>query len=92
MLTVTSETSRDRYGEYDYKRTDLELVTDTQVGDWANAVLVLYAYPQQALENVTLRPELDPRSWEIWAPALGLELVTDLVRIRWAPPDLPATR
>jgi hypothetical protein len=85
-----SSSSQSRYGVYDYKRTDLGLETDPQAGEWAETVLVLYAYPQVALENVTLRPAIEPRSWEVWNPTLALALVSDLVRLKWAPPDIPA--
>ena len=52
-------------------------------------MLTLYAYPQVALKNVTLLPAITETSWALWREVLDLELVTDLVRIRWAPPDRP---
>jgi hypothetical protein len=88
-VEALAQSSIDRFDRYDYKRTDLGLADDGQVGTWAQTVLVLYAYPQIALEGVTLRPAIDPRSWEVFGPILALEYVSDLVRIVWAPPDLP---
>jgi hypothetical protein len=89
MQTAQSESSVDRYGAYDYKRTDLGLNDDTQAGQWAEYVVVLYAYPQVSLADVTMQPSISDRSWEVWGEVLGLTMVTDLVRIIWAPPDRP---
>ena len=59
-VTAISTSSIERHGfEYDYKRTDLGLKDDVQVGEWANVVLQLYAYPQYALEDVTFRPSIE---------------------------------
>jgi hypothetical protein len=88
--TATVPASIDRYGWYDYKRTDLGLEHDAQAGEWANVVVTLYAFPQIGLEDVTLRPDVAPDSWAAWAAVLGLEWITDLVRVVWAPPDRPA--
>jgi hypothetical protein len=87
--TVISESSQVRHGVYDYKRTDLALETDTQSAQWAEAVLLLYAYPQITLKNVSMLPGIAETSWDLWRSALELDLVSDLVRIRWAPPDRP---
>jgi hypothetical protein len=89
VTTTSSASSIARFGAYDYKRTDLRLATDAQVHDWANLVLQFYAYPQIGLEDATIRPAIDARSWEVWNSALELQYVSDLVRIVWAPPDLP---
>lgn len=86
---VESTSSISQHDRYDYKRTDLGLEDDEQVGDWAALVLQLYSYPQVGLSDVTIRPAIDARSWEIWNPALAIDYVSDLVRIVWAPPDLP---
>lgn len=86
---VSSAGSIARFGKYDYKRTDLGLATDPQVGAWAGAVLNQYAYPHIALDDVTFRPVLDARSWELYRSTLELRYVSDLVRIVWAPPDRP---
>lgn len=88
--TKLSPGSIDRFGQYDYRRTDLGLETDAQVATWADAILNQYSYPQVAIEDLTFRPALDPRSWELYAAALALHYVSDLVRIVWAPPDRPA--
>lgn len=87
--TVRATSSIARYGEYDYSRTDLGLQTDVQAAAWAQQVLQVNAYPQVTLDDVTARPAIDARSWEIYTPLLGLHYVTDLVRIAWAPPDYP---
>ena len=89
MQSAVSDSSVDRYGSYEYKRTDLGLNDDAQAADWAEYVVVLYAYPQIALSDVTMRPAIADRSWEVWDGVLGLTMVTDLVRIVWAPPDRP---
>jgi hypothetical protein len=88
-VSASSTSSIAQHGRYDYKRTDLGLADDIQVADWASLVLQLYAYPQIALKDVTLKPAIDPRSWEIWKPALDIHYVSELVRILWAPPDHP---
>lgn len=84
-----SGSSINRFGQYDYTRTDLGLASDIQVVDWANAVLSKFAFPSVTLEDVTFRPAIDPRSWELYLKALPLRYVEDLVRIVWAPPDRP---
>lgn len=84
-----SQSSINRYGQYDYKRTDLGLADDTQAGEWAEYVVVLYSYPQISLSDVTALPALAANSWEVWPGVLGITMVTDLVRILWAPPDRP---
>jgi len=89
MQESLSQSSIDRYGSYEYKRTDLGLQTDQEAADWAEYVVVLYSYPQISLADVTMQPALDARSWEAWAGSLGITMVTDLVRIVWAPPDRP---
>jgi hypothetical protein len=88
---VTSEASIARFGRFDFKQTDLGLADEVQVGAWASEVLQLYAFPQVSLADVTARPNVDPRSWEVWAALLTLKLVSDLVRVAWAPPDDPAS-
>ena len=89
MQHVSSTSSVATYGTFDFKRTDLGLATDGQVGEWAAKVVELYAFPQVGLTDVTMQPAVDDASWEVWRAALDLELFTDLVRLRWAPPDLP---
>lgn len=84
-----SQSSIDRYGSYEYKRTDLGLADDALAAEWAEYVVVLYAFPQISLADVTMQPAISERSWEAWEGVLGLTLVTDLVRIIWAPPDRP---
>jgi len=84
-----STASISRYGRFDYERTDLGLADDVQAGQWAETVLRLYAFPQIALADITMRPSISPRSWETWAGVLGVRFVSDLVRALWAPPDLP---
>lgn len=90
MQSARSQSSVDRYGQYDYKRTDLGLADDAQAGQWAEYVVVLYAYPQISLSDVTALPALAPNSWHTWNGVLGITMVTDLVQILWAPPDRPA--
>jgi hypothetical protein len=87
--TAESTASINRFGEYTDKRTDLGVEDDLQAAEWAQTVVQLYAFPQRALEHVVLRPDVRPASWEAWAAVLGIEFVTDLVRILWAPPDRP---
>lgn len=87
MQQALSQASIDRYGSYEDKRTDLGISTDTQVAEWAEFVVVLYAFPQISLSDVTMMPSLSERSWEVWDGVLGITMVTDLVSIKWAPPD-----
>jgi hypothetical protein len=89
MQQALSQASIDRYGGYEYKRTDLGISTDIQVAEWAEYVVVLYAFPQISLSDVTMQPSLIARSWEVWNGVLGITMVTDLVSIKWAPPDRP---
>ena len=89
MQEALSQASIDRYGSYEDKRTDLGISTDLQVAEWAEYVVVLYAFPQISLSDVTMAPSLSERSWEVWNGALGITMVTDLVSIKWAPPDRP---
>lgn len=84
-----SSSSITRFGTYGENRTDLTLETDAQVSAWASTVLTLYAFPQQGLEGVTIRPDVHEQSWVTWAAVLGVRLISDLVRIVWAPPDIP---
>ena len=84
-----SQTSIDNYGAYDFKRTDLGLADDNQVGDWATRVVELYAYPQIGLADVTMLPAVAESSSALWADVLDWVLYTDLLRVLWAPPGLP---
>lgn len=88
-FAALSASSIDRYGRFDYSRTDLGLATDAAVGIWANVVLQLYAYPQISLSDVTAQPAIEPRSWEVWQALFAVAFVSDLVRIVWTPPDQP---
>jgi len=89
MTHAVNPSSVATYGPYQFQRTDLGLADDAQVGQWATRVVELYAFPQVGIEDVTVVPGVDPASWEVWTGVLDLALFTDLVRIRWAPPDLP---
>ena len=89
MREATSTSSVATYGPYEFRRTDLGLADDNQAGEWAAHVVELYAFPQVALTDVTMVPGIDPASDGLWPAVLDLDLFTDLVRIRWAPPDLP---
>jgi hypothetical protein len=89
MQSAFSQSSIDRYGRYEYKRTDLGLETDTLAATWAQYVATLYAYPQITLGDVVALPAIDEKSWQAWAATLGIDLVSDLVRVVWAPPDHP---
>jgi hypothetical protein len=85
-----SVASINRYGRFDYARTDLGVATDAQAADWAATLLRLYAYPQISIADVTMQPAIAAASWQVFAGVLGLSLVTDLLRIVWSPPDRPA--
>jgi hypothetical protein len=89
QLREFSQASIDRYGPYGYKRTDLGLADDGQVAQWGALVVQLSAFPQVGIENVTMLPAIDPRSWEIWATVLDFQAFTDIAEVIWAPPDLP---
>lgn len=88
--SAVSQSSIDQYGRYDYTRTDLGLADDVQAANWATTLVTLYAYPQVTLDGVTMRPDVVPQSWKPWKAVLGLTPVTDVVRVHWTPPDLPA--
>jgi len=87
---AVSLSSMDHYGEYAFSRTDLGVATDTQAALWAIELLRYYAYPQLSLEDATLLPGISPDDDVVWNALLGARYVTDLVRIVWSPPDLPA--
>lgn len=91
VQSAISSSSVGRFGKYEHKNTELELETDGQAGAWANSILLLYAYAQAAIDDVTAVPGIleGPASADLWRVLLGLALVTDIVRIVWAPPDLP---
>ena len=84
-----SQASIDKYGHYDYNRTDLGLNDDTQVATWATFVVQLYAFPQVTLADVTMQPRLAAQPWACWRDVLTAKPVTDIVRVHWAPPDHP---
>ena len=84
-----SLSSQDSYGAYEFKRTDLGLNDDAQVGDWATKVVELYAFPQIGLADVTMLPAVAESSSELWATVLDWVLYTDILRVLWAPPGLP---
>lgn len=86
---ATSQSSIDQYGRYDYSRTDLGLATDVQAAQWASTLVTLYAYPQVTLDDVTMRPDVDPQPWKPWKAILGFTPITDVVRVVWSPPDIP---
>jgi hypothetical protein len=87
--SAISQSSIDTYGRYDYTRTDLGLADDGQAATWATTVVTLYGYPQVTLDDVTMRPDVDPSPWKPWRAILGLTPVTDVVRVNWSPPDIP---
>lgn len=84
-----SQASIDKYGQYDYNRTDLGLADDTQVSNWTSLVVQLYAYPQVSLADVTMQPRLATQPWSCWRDVLNVKAITDPVRVVWAPPDQP---
>jgi hypothetical protein len=84
-----SPASVGRYGVYEYQRTDLGLESDAQAAEWAADVLRIYAWPQIALDDVTMLPAVAPDSWACWVDVLGLETFVGIVRVLWAPPDIP---
>jgi hypothetical protein len=85
---VRSEPSIAAYGLRSYKRTDLGLHDDSQVGAWATFVLSIAAYPRAHLDRVVMIPLFERN---IWPTLLGLELITDRVRMLWRPPDSTST-
>jgi hypothetical protein len=86
--SALSQVSIDRYGRYEYTRTDLGLADDTQVGTWATDVVTVYAYPQVTLDDVTFQPAILGH-WAVWNDTLATQPVSDVVRINWSAPDLP---
>jgi len=84
-----SQSSIDKFGKYDYNRTDLGLADDTQVAGWTSFVVQLYAYPQVTLADVTFQPRIAAQPWACWRDVLAAKAVTDIVRVVWFPPDIP---
>jgi hypothetical protein len=87
--TAQSNASIERFGVYDYSRDDLGLADDTQVAQWANELLMLYAYPILGLDDIAMQPGIAADSWRVWEDVLNVALVTDTIRVLWAPPDRP---
>jgi hypothetical protein len=83
-----SETSIARYGLHSYKRTDLGLQNDGQVGTWASFLVSIQGTPRTQLDSLNIRPRFDHA---MWAPLLTLKLVTDRVKVLWTPPDMGVT-
>jgi hypothetical protein len=84
-----SQASIDKFGRYEYNRTDLGLNDDTQVSTWTSFVVQLYAYPQTTLADVTMQPRLAAQPWACWRDVLSTKAVTDVARVVWYPPDHP---
>lgn len=82
-VTVRSDQSIQRYGEHGYSRTDLQLETDTEAGQWAAYVLSMFAFPRATLTDVTMRPALEV---DAWPRILGVDLVSERVAVQWTPP------
>lgn len=89
VQTASDAGSVAEYGPYEYQRTDLNLTTNALVLSWAQAVVQAGAWPRIVLEDVTMRPGISPQSWILWPQVLGVQYVSDRVRIVWAPPDRP---
>jgi hypothetical protein len=87
--TALNQASIDQFGRYDYTRTDLGLADDTQAGQWAAVVVQLYAYPQVTLDDVTFQPSIAADPSACWNAVLSILMVTGIVRVVWAPPDIP---
>jgi hypothetical protein len=65
-------------------RTDLGLADDIQVGAWAQQLIVLFAYPQAALNRVVVQPAVHGETTgALWRALLGLAVVTDTMRVVW---------
>jgi hypothetical protein len=88
IQSATNPTSIDRYGVMSYKRTDLGLQNDSQAGAWAAFLVSLQSWPRAQLDHVTLTPAFVP---ELWPILLDLDLITDRIRVLWAPPDATVT-
>lgn len=87
---ASNPASVNQFGPYEYARTDLGLETDAQAAQWATDVVIVSAFPRVVLRDVTMRPAIDPASWDLWPLVLEHRFVTDVARIVWAPPDRPA--
>ena len=89
VAAAVSASSVSKYGRHDLSRTDLGLASDTQAAVWAQDVVRISAFPSVRLEDVTMRPALElADSWKVWRDFLALELVADIARITWTPPDV----
>jgi hypothetical protein len=88
VQVARSQSSIDRHGgrEAVYRADRLELQTDVQVGEWAQWVVALFAYPEPAPRTVTLLPaRLGETTGELWRAVLGLRVLHDVLRVLWTP-------
>lgn len=83
VQVAKSDVSIATYGPHNYKRTDLGMQNDSQAAAWASFLLQLSGFPRQQIEKVTVRPAFTPA---MWPTLLGLNLITDRVRVNWQPP------
>ena len=69
-------------------RTDLGLADDAQVATWAQTLVTLFAFPAPSPGSVSFVPALEGEvDGSRWRPILGVDYITDTVRIVWAPHD-----
>jgi hypothetical protein len=55
-----------KWGEQSLQRTDLGLADDAQVAQWATDLVVVSAYPRNAIDRVVLRPDVAGAPWACW--------------------------
>jgi hypothetical protein len=83
---VTVDDSVELYGEQSYTDTELDMMSNLDVIAWAEFLLALSAFPQVALDSVTVRPALSTDTAAAYVGILGAGFVTDIIRVLWSPP------
>lgn len=73
--------------EASYRKSDLELDTDVKVGEWADTVVVLYAYPEPTVATLHLLPAVHGETdGAVWRAVLAVNIMREVVRVLWTPP------
>jgi hypothetical protein len=82
-----ADQSVEKWTEQPLTRDTLGLLDDDDVTAWATQVLLLEAYPQVTLEQVTVQPALSANPAAAFIGVLGAGFVTAILRIWWTPHD-----
>lgn len=89
VVQIARETaSIDRHGgsEALYRVDNLKLVDDAAVLTWADAILVLFAYPTPAPKTVIMLPARNGEpDGAVWRAVLRMTVLQDIVQVIWEP-------